>query len=255
MLGIATRFYGLTAGDVERLVVWLKAALAVVPAGNVFVAINIDNDLSGGLDFLRKNYPEVVAFPVTPWGKVVQAPNALLLKGAEKQLGQFLFASTEYPVTPSLVKLLQSYCDRETLVVGARLPGHDFKGRVREGVVVKAATGLQIPWNTYALWSMEYLTHTGFVLTADSFTDANNAGMEEMGTIAAQQILWTNRAVAKLVNPRAGDLVTNTRGWNINRQERHRQIVESKNNRSALQLARLSLPAPDVLHIDPPLNS
>lgn len=250
MIGIATRFYGLTEGDVKRLAAWVDAALAVVPAQNVYVAIRAEEDLSGSQDFMRSRYPKVNAFPVTPWGKVVPAPNALLLKCAERQVSHLLFVSTEYPVTPSLVSLLQSHCDTQTLVVGARLPMHDFKARAGKRVLVRKANGLQIPWNTYALWSIEHLVHTGFVLTADSLKDPNNAGMEEMGTIAAQQILWPGKASAKLVTPRPGDLIVNTYGWNIKRRERYIYNMKSKNARSAAQLERLALPAPDIHHID-----
>ncbi len=250
-LGIATRFYGLSEGDVQRLATWVDAALAVVPAENVYVAIRTEADLSGSQDFMRKRYPEVNAFPVTPWGKVVQAPNALLSKSAEQQVSHLLFVSTEYPVTKSLVSLLQSHLDAQTLVVGARLAGHDFKASPGERVLIEGASGLQIPWNTCALWSIEHLVHTGFVLAADSLQDPDNAGMEEMGTIAAQQILWPKKAVAKLITPRAGDLVLNTHGWNIKRHERYVHNLESKNARSAAQMERLSLPTPDVVyHID-----
>lgn len=247
--GIATRFYGLTEGDTQRLAMWVDAALEIVPASNVLVAINAEADLSGSQEFMRKKYPEVVTFPVTPWGKVVQAPNALLSKSAEKQISHLLFASTEYPITKSLLSLLQSYFDEQTLVVGARLASHNFKAPPGECVLVKRASGLQIPWNTCALWSVERLIHTGFVLAADSLNDPDNAGMEEMGTIAAQQILWLGKAVAKLVTPRQGDLVLNTHGWNIKRHERWLHNLESKNSRSATQLERLSLPTPDVYHI------
>ncbi len=248
-LGIATRFYGLTKGDVQRLATWVDAALAVVPAEQVFVAINTEADLSGSHDFMREKYPTVTAFSVVPWGRVVQAPNALLLKCAEKQVTHLLFTSTEYPVTPSLVSLLQSHSDDETLVVGARLDGHDVKAPPGERVLVEGASGLQIPWNTCAMWSTGHLIHTGFVLTADAVNDPDNAGMEEMGTIAAQQILWPGKAAAKLVHVREGDLVHNTYGWNIKRHERSARILESKNARSTTQLERLSLTAPHVHHI------
>lgn len=248
-LGIATRFYGLTEEDVQRLATWVDAALAVVPAENVFVAIHTEADLSGSLDFMRKQYPKVNTFPVTPWGRVVQAPNAILSKSAEQEVTHLLLASTEYPVTPSLVSLLQSHLDAQTLVVGARLAAHDFKASQGERVLVESASGLQIPWNTYALWSVEHLIHTGFVLAADSLNDPDNAGMEEMGTIAAQQILWPGKASAKLVTPREGDLVLNTHGWNIERHERFVHNLASKNARSAAQLGRLSLPTPNVYHI------
>jgi len=126
-LGIATRFYGLTEGDVERLAVWVDAALTVVPAEQVFVAIRTEEDHSGAMEFMKEKYPSVTAFSVTPWGKVVQAPNALLMKAAEQEATHLLYVSTEYPVTTSLISLLQSYFDDKTLVVGTALPGHDLK--------------------------------------------------------------------------------------------------------------------------------
>ena len=248
-LGIATRFYGLTEDDVLRLATWVDAALTVVAAENIYVAIHIENDLSGSIDFMRKKYSEVNSFPVIPWGRVVQAPNAILSKSAVREVSHLLFASTEYPVTNSLISLLKSHIDPKTLVVGARLDAHDFKSAPGETVSVKNASGLQIPWNTCALWSTEHLVHTGFVLAADSLNDPDNAGMEEMGTIAAQQILWPGKASAKLVAPRSGDLVLNTHGWNVARHERYVYNRDSKNARSAAQLARLSLPTPEVCHI------
>lgn len=246
---IATRFYGLSEGDTERLSIWVRAALKIVPPDSIFVAIHSEADLAQSYDFMKKNYPKVNAFPVTPWGKVVQAPNALLIKCAEQKMDYILFVSTEYPVTLSVVSLLQSHFDKETLVVGACLVGHDMKALPGKSVLVKNASGLQIPWNTYALWSVEHLVHTGFVLAADSLHDPDNAGMEEMGTIAAQQILWPGNALAKLVVPSESNLVTNTHGWNIKRRDRYLRNLKSKNVRSAAQLKRLSLPTPDVIHI------
>ncbi|MCC6290758.1 hypothetical protein IT398_01680 [Candidatus Nomurabacteria bacterium] len=248
--GIATRFYGLSEKDVQRLGAWVDAALGVVSPENVYVAIRSELDLSGSQDFMRRSYPGVNMFPVTPWGKVVQAPNALLLKCAEQRMSHILFASTEYTVTKSLTALLMSHLDEQTLVVGARLPSHDFKASSGERILVKNASGLQIPWNTCALWSLEHLVHTGFVLAADSLHDPDNAGMEEMGTIAAQQILWPGSALAKLVSPLSGDIVMNTYGWDVKRQERYVHNLESKNSRSTTQLERLAMSAPDVYHID-----
>lgn len=246
---IATRFYGLAENDVRRLKEWVDAALAVVPAERVFVAVRSEEDRSGVLAFMQREYPSVAAFPVTPWGRVVQAPNALLVKCAERGVGHLLFASTEYPLTKSLASLLLSHADSQTLVVGARLPGHDFKAVPGKLTQVEKATGLQIPWNTCALWSLEHLVHTGFVLTADAFNDPDNAGMEEMGTIAAQQTLWPGNATAKLVAPREGELTVNTHGWSIKRHERYLRNLGSKNDRASAQLERLRLAPPAVSHI------
>jgi len=248
-LSIATRFYGLTEGDVQRLSSWIDAALDIVPQENVYVAVNSEADLSKSLDFMSSQYPKINAFPVTPWGKVVQAPNALLLKCAEREMNHMLFVSTEYPVTQSLVSLLWEQCDTKTLVVGVRLAGHEWKGVPGKDILVRNANGLQIPWNTCALWSLEHLVHTGFVLAADSLHDPDNAGMEEMGTIAAQQILWPGEALAKLITPGDNDIVLNTHGWNIKRHDRYVHNLESKNARAAAQMDRLMLSTPNVHHL------
>jgi hypothetical protein len=247
-MGIATRFYGSAPTDLPRLAAWVEAALKLVPAEDIYVAVRSEEDHSGALAYVGEKYPRINAFAVVPWGRVVQAPNALLIKAAN-QATHLLFASSEYPVTESIVARLLGECDDQTLVVGAQLEGHQFAAAAGERVLVERAGGLQIPWNTLALWSVEHLIHTGFVLTADSFQDPDNAGMEEMGTIAAQQILWPDKALAKLVAPRAGDLVRNTHGWTQQRRERFARNLESKDGRSAAQLARLSLPHPAVLHI------
>lgn len=247
-LGIATRFYGFAREDTRRLKVWLDAALRVVSPSSVYIAIHSEADKSQSQRFLQEHYPEVRAFTVTPWGRVVQAPNAILLKSAE-HVSHLLFTSTEYPVTSPFVERLHSHMDDDTLVVGARLKGHDFKAVPGTVERIAHASGLQIPWNTYALWSLSHLIHTGFVLTADSFEDPDNAGMEEMGTIAAQQILWPSKAKAILVAPSEQDLVFNTYGWTIERHERYTRNLESKKSRSEAQLERLSLPNPEVSHI------
>lgn len=246
--GIASRFYGLAKEDTQRLAIWVDAALALVPPEHVHLAIRTEEDQSGSLEFMRTTYPKVNAFSVTPWGRVVQAPNALLLQSAERGESHLLFTSTRYPVKKSLLALHESYLDDDTLVVGVRLE-HDFKALPGECVLVEQASGTQIPWNTCALWSIDRLVHTGFVLTADSFDDPDNAGMEEMGTIAAQQILWPGKSVAKLVASQTEDLIPNTQGWTIERHERHMRILESKNARSEAQLKRLALPSPSVCHI------
>jgi|GEM_PF-1975364 len=248
-LGIGTRFYGLSETDVERLATWLEAALSVVPPERIFVAVNVGEDAAKSLDFIKKNYPQVNAFPVTPWGKVVQAPNAILLKAAEKEMEYLLFVSTEYPVTKRVVSLLMSHCDAKTLVVGAALVGHDIKVQAGKSEIIQNSSGLQIPWNTYALWSLDRLIHTGFVLAADSLHDPDNAGMEEMGTIAAQQILWPGKAIAKLVVPKEGDVIFNMHGWTTKRQDRYQHNLTSKNTRSAAQIKRLRLSTPSVIHI------
>lgn len=248
-LGIATRFYGYSVADRKRLETWLRAALEVVSPEHVLIAVHTVADKSGSLAFLQKKYPRVTAFSVQPWGRVVQAPNALLLKGAEMRLNRMLFVSTEYPVSKQLINSLGQHLDKESLVVGARLATHSFGAGSGEIVVIEHADGLQIPWNTCALWSVPHLVHTGFVLTADSAHDPDNAGMEEMGTIAAQQILWPNKAKAKLVALPEQLLVPNTYGWNIQRQERYARNLHSKRSRSAAQLKRLSLKRPEVVHV------
>jgi len=246
---VATRFYGLSKTDLDRLVNWIETALKIVEQERIFIAIRKEIDLSGSYEFVSKNYPKINIFQVTPWGKVVQAPNALLIKCAEKKIDHVLFISTEYELTSDIVNLLKMHFDDKTLVVGVSLPGHKIRMSPKKVSLIKNANGLEIPWNTYALWSVRHLMHTGFVLVADSLHDPDNAGMEEMGTIAVQQILWPKRALAKLVMLKRDNLVFNTKGWTIKRHERYLKNLKSKNTRASQQLKKLVVSAPKVLHI------
>lgn len=68
-LGIATRFYGFAEKDVQRLSLWIDAALDVVSPENIYIALRTEEDHSASRDFMRTHYPRVNAFSVTPWGK------------------------------------------------------------------------------------------------------------------------------------------------------------------------------------------
>ena len=85
--------------------------------------------------------------PVDPWGAFTPALNALAAHASKQGCGLALFASVETTISSETVAALQEQLvTHDALVVGAALPGHDF----REGR--RPLGGRTAPWNTLALW-------------------------------------------------------------------------------------------------------
>ena len=85
--------------------------------------------------------------PVDPWGAFTPALNALAAHASKKGCGLALFASVETTFSSETVAALQAQLLRhDALVVGAALPGHDFRAGRRD------LGGRTAPWNTLALW-------------------------------------------------------------------------------------------------------
>jgi hypothetical protein len=55
------------------------------------------------------------------------------------------------------------------------MDGHDFS----EGV--KSLRGRTCPWNTFAVWDMDYLSRTGFLLISDGVEAGDKSGGVEVG--------------------------------------------------------------------------
>ena len=85
--------------------------------------------------------------PVDPWGAFTPALNALAAHASKQGCGLALFASVETTFSSETVAALrEQLVTHDALVVGAALPGHDF----REGR--RPLGGRTAPWNTLALW-------------------------------------------------------------------------------------------------------
>jgi hypothetical protein len=66
---------------------------------------------------------------------------------------QILFCSAETKCSAQAVKICNAFA-ADTAVVGACLPGHDYKGTA----TVAELNGCTSPWNTLALWDLRKLT-------------------------------------------------------------------------------------------------
>ncbi|MFH0906949.1 MAG: hypothetical protein V1829_01715 [bacterium] len=229
-------------------------------AGRIIFGINVDysgdtgGDQSGALDFLKKIkdiHSNVMALPIRPWGKksFVGPLNALLTEAASDPAATYVFLhSAETIIDRPTVKILMSYMEGDVLVVGPELPGHDWiSNDPEECILVKEATGAQIPWGTCMLVRLDKILPFGFQLIGDFPRDIANAGVEEY--VAFAMIHYFNRENNKIFLVRVPDV-----GWDTNYDDPERKAwqkkkIESKASRPALQLAQIpGLKPPEVIH-------
>ena len=206
--------------------------------------------------------PMIVVLPVTPWGRFVPALNAIVSHCADAGVRRLLVASAEVRLSrggmDALVAKFDDHGDEggcETLVVGAALRGHDYRGGCGgghdEAGVEVALTGRTTPWNTCALWDVPKLSLTGFLLVSEGLHPPEGAaGVEEVATIAVlQRILSPRRARAKLV-ALSGNMVSWEEDFDndAGRREWHEKKMESKVSRARRQLELLGLYDGVVMH-------
>ncbi|KAL3800895.1 hypothetical protein ACHAW5_002046 [Stephanodiscus triporus] len=235
--------------------------------------------------------------PVTPWGKFVPGLNAIVSHCANAGARRVLMISAEIRISKDGVEMLSSYFDDDTLVVGAALRGHDHRRRrLRRNIPASSSsssaedrgvggeereeaaevevelTGRTAPWNTCAIWDVNKLALTGFLLVSEGLhraeggvvvgceggtnnantnttkststsTDAGAAGVEEVATIAViQRVLSHRRARAKLVMLRP-DMIDWDEDFDDDegRREWHERKMRSKLSRARRQLELLNL--------------
>jgi hypothetical protein len=246
-IAVALRFFESNPDKVEVSLKRLSAFLdEAIQYPNTYVAVNVDADKSDAVTFIRDVYPSVNVFGVSPWGKFT-APMTELTREALKGGAEVLVsASAEFPPKTGYVRALLEHLDEHTLQVGARFPEHLF------GPGTHRDTGAGFPWNTFCLWALRRLAILGFPLGADSPSDETQAGVEEVLTVAAHQVL----AVATGFEARV-KLVTvphfygewNQDGWDEARKVAHAKKIASKASRPAHQLKEAGLPEPQVIHI------
>jgi len=142
-----------------------------------------ENDGPGHVDGTDDTDPTTAVvpcdlLPVTPWGNFVPALNALtswactIPNGAAERI---LFVSAETTLAPRSVEELCRHVGLDdTLVAGAVLPGHDYRGGGNgdgnggdAGFTSVELDGRTCPWNTCAIWNLRKLALTGFPLVAD----------------------------------------------------------------------------------------
>ena len=148
---------------------------------------------------------------VSPWGNFILPLNALIAWACTTKLPNdltaksILFVSAEMSLTSDSVRDLHQVMDSDTLVVGAVLPGHDYKGRQDERETVVELNGRTCPWNTAAMWNLEKVGLFGFPLVAEGILKDEEGkyvpgGIEEFSTILLQQKIFSpDQMKAKLM--------------------------------------------------------
>lgn len=244
-LAVGTRFFGKTDEDIQRLRNFIEASLSLEMSEEklVFVAVNEDEDKTSAVAWVREHYPDVIVFPVTPWGKFVAPLNAITHKALSGGCTHLLLASAEFPPQSKLVAQLAHHMGAATLVAGARFGEHNFNPNT-----TMSATGTTVPWNTFAIWNLEFLGCIGFPLIADAPQEPKMAGVEEVITISILQKIYPYHQ-AKLVHIPGFFREWDMTGWDNARIKSHHQKIRSKNERPDWQLERVKLESALIHHI------
>lgn len=235
---IGTRFFEKDPSKIAIIERFVQRALNCVD--RVLVAINTKEDKTGAIEREELMIPGVEVFSVTPWGEFVPALNTLISKAKLSQAKFLLFASSEMNFSDEHILRLQSHMDKNTLVAGAVLPGHIFKEGEQEG------TGLTVPWNTFSVWNLEYLSRTGFPLIGDALFDKKSAGVEEVITIALLQKLYPF-LTAKLIKLHGIERETDL--WDEWRRSRYRVELANRVRFPDAQMRVFNIPPPKIIHI------
>lgn len=154
----------------------------------------------------QKQHCEIIK--VSPWGNFIPALNSLTAWSCKNQEyygnSVIMFISAETSVTKETITDMSCHMADDTLVVGAALPGHDYKGDGSNDGVEVDLNGRTCPWNTSAMWNLNKLALLGFPLVGDGLhqlEDGSNVegGIEEFATILLYQSVNPHENKAKLV--------------------------------------------------------
>ncbi len=212
--------------------------------------------------------PLVTVLPVYQWGNFVPALNALTSFAVQAGAARLLFMSVEVELSPRGMSRLSAYMDAheaETLCVGPKLDGHEFRGRGAAAAASRATAstgasaagsaaqgrdvthvthvplaGATTPWNTCALYHLPKLQRTGFLAVSEGGADRALGGVEEVALICAQQRLFgassTNAVLLQLDDD---EVVWHTRFSGAERAAWQAKKMASKNSRARAQLSAL----------------
>lgn len=238
-IALGTRFYEQNPEKLKDIPGFINNIVDSVDL--VYFVINEEADKTNASKFIRDlNLPKTTCFSMNVWGKFTPALNAIVYNTAMAECTHLLLCSVEMNITPEIVDSLKEHMDGETLVVGAKLLGHEFN----KGTVV--GTGTTIPWNTVALWNLRYLSRTGFLLVGDAPFDPGSAGVEELTTCAVLQKLYPHLKIKLVEIP---GLTYKIQNLSTERMALHAKKLSSKEDRAQKQLDYIELDNPKVIHL------
>lgn len=234
-----------------------------------------DDDAPCSTSASRQSFPPPCEIlQVTPWGNFTPALNALTMWACQNQIDYgntvIMFISAETCITrKETIDALTCHMDRDTLVVGAALPGHDYKGykTTKSTTKVIEATnihndepqqielnGRTCPWNTLAIWNLNKLALAGFPLVSEGIHRDQNgarvaAGIEEVATVLLhQKIHGALHNCAKLVKVDGVEWEEDFRG-DEKRKRWHEEKMKSKYERAEVQRSMLGGMKGVVFHL------
>jgi hypothetical protein len=230
----------------QRIFSFVDHVIKLPSVTQLHIAVNAEDQIDSAR-FLNGRYGAAYengrlrAYPVQPWG-FVPPINAALEQLRQKDVDALLLISTEVVISDAIIETLSTHLDEQTLVVGARLEGHQFAPGEN------ALTGATTPWNTLALWSVPKLQRMGFPLIGEALWDPErrSAGVEEVGAISLYQQRYSD-CRAKLVEvPGVNWVMENL---TQDRQEKHRLKMRSKEERPQAQCEFAKLLPGRVMHV------
>ncbi|KAF8610494.1 hypothetical protein BDV93DRAFT_540261 [Ceratobasidium sp. AG-I] len=211
----------------------------------------LDDSHDGTINNTTRVY--VLPFSSATYGRFIPALNAIVAFAHERGFEKVLFQSVEVRVGTEDVRRMVELWDTDVLVAGKAFDAHTFHSP-KPGCPSSPVylTGLNCPWNTFAIWDVPKLAKTGFLLTSETHTPPNSSAIEEAPTIALHQRLFPSRARALLVRFRPTaqteeeDAGNDRGGWGASwtdpaRTEWHTRKLASKNTSAAAHISNLGL--------------
>lgn len=222
---------------------------------HVYVAVG-PKDQSCALEYINsRGDSRVMAFKPKSWGHSVPQLNEIVQQATTDHCDLLWFRSWRINLPDGAVERMLS-CFRNNmlscfrnktalaknvLVVGSVVPeGHNFTPGFING-----ANGSQVPFNTNAIWNLEWLKSThGFLRLSEEMEGAK--GIEEFALIALLQYRYSNLRVMLLNFEGVSD---HKEHWDEARRVEHDKMVATKIERAEAQRTELHVLRPRVEHI------
>lgn len=171
--------------------------------------------------------------PVAVWAQYTPALNALLITSSTLKFKYICYLSLEQDVKAVEISpmLNEMECDHNVLVCGKAL-SHKFQEGLNE------LNGMTCPWNTCAVWNVNHLVKTGFLLISDGLLNGVNGGIEEVPVVALHCSLNKDLRAVLLKFPSKDETVVVN---DETRQKYQEKKMKSKEERAQKQLAQLGL--------------